>query len=159
VIEDVALFFHLLGAFLLISGMAIAGVGFEAARRRDEPAEIALLLGLTRIGVLLVGVGTLFVLLFGLWLVDLGGWGYGAGWVDGALGLLVAAVVLGGVAGQRPKRARRLAVRLAADGVPATPELRALLDDDLSRIANYVSALLLLAIVILMVFKPGAGQP
>jgi uncharacterized membrane protein len=109
--------------------------------------------------VLLVGVGTLFVLLFGLWLVDLGGWGYGAGWVDGASGLLVAAVVLGGVAGQRPKRARRLAVRLAADGVPATPELRALLDDDLSRIANYVSALLLLAIVILMVFKPGAGQP
>jgi uncharacterized membrane protein len=96
---------------------------------------------------------------FGLWLVDLGGWGYRAEWVDGALGLLVVAVVLGGVAGQRPKRARRLAVRLSADGVPATPELRALRDDGLSRTANYVSALLLLAIVVLMVFKPGAGQP
>ena len=155
--EDVGLFFHLLGGFLLVSGMAIAGVGFEAARRRDQPAEIALLLGLTRVGVLLVGVGTVLVLVFGLWLVDLGGWGYGAGWVDGALGLLLVAVVLGGLGGQRPKHARRLAVRLSADGVPETPELRALLDDGLSRTANYASGALLLAIVVLMVFKPGAG--
>jgi uncharacterized membrane protein len=112
---------------------------------------------LTRVGVLLVGVGTVLVLVFGLWLVDLGGWGYGAGWVDGALGLLLVAVVLGGLGGQRPKQARRLAVRLSADGVPETPELRALLDDGLSRSANYASGALLLAIVVLMVFKPGAG--
>jgi uncharacterized membrane protein len=155
--EDVGLFFHLLGAFLLVSGMAVAGVGFEAARRRDQPDQIALLLGLTRVGVLLVGVGTVLVLVFGLWLVELGGWGYGAGWVDGALGLLLVAVVLGGVGGQRPKRARRLAVQLSADGAPGTTELRALLDDGFSRSANYASGALLLAIVALMVFKPGAG--
>ena len=33
-------------------------------------------------------------------------------------------------------------------------ELRALLDDPLSRALNYLSALLVLAIVVLMVFKP-----
>jgi hypothetical protein len=32
--EDVALFFHLLGAFSFVTGTAIAGVAFEAARRR-----------------------------------------------------------------------------------------------------------------------------
>jgi uncharacterized membrane protein len=154
--EDVALFFHLLGAFAIVAGTIVAGVAFETARRRTTPAEIALLLSLSRIGVLLVAVGTLLVLGFGLWLVQLGDWGYGAGWVDAALGLLAATFVLGTVGGQRPKRARKLAARLAAEGDRVSPELRALLDDRATLAVNYLSALLLLAIVALMVFKPGA---
>jgi uncharacterized membrane protein len=155
-IEDVALLFHLLGAFSLVAGMMVAGVAFESARRRESPAEIALLLGLSRIGVLLVAVGTLLVLGFGLWLVDLGDWGYGSGWIDAAMGLFAIALVLGGIGGQRPKQARKLAQRLAGDGAPASPELRALLDDRAARAVNYASALLLLGVLLLMVFKPGA---
>jgi len=154
--EDAALFFHVLGAFSFVAGTIVAGVAFEVARRRSDPRDIALLLGLTRLGVLLVGVGTVLVLAFGLWLVHLGAWGYGSGWVDAALGLLAATVVLGSIGGQKPKRARRLASRLAAEHAPATPELRSLLDDRTALAANYLSALLLLAIVALMVFKPGA---
>ena len=154
--EDVALFFHLLGAFSFVAGTVVAGVAFETARRRQTAAEIALLLGLSRIGVLLVAVGTLVVLGFGLWLVHLGAFGYGAGWVDATLGLLAATVVLGTVGGRRPKRARKLAVRLAAEHAPVDDELRALLDDRATLAANYLSALLLLAIIALMVFKPGA---
>jgi uncharacterized membrane protein len=153
---EIALFFHLLGALLFVSGIVVAGVAFEAARRRDQPAEIALLLGLTRIGVLLVVIGALDVLGFGLWLVDIEGVGYAAGWIQAALGLYVVALILGGIGGQRPKRARRMATQLAASGEPATPQLRALLDDRLSLAANYLSALALLAILALMVFKPGA---
>ena len=93
---------------------------------------------------------------FGLWLVDLGDWGYGAGWIDAALGLFVVAVLLGGIGGQRPKRARKLAQRLAAEGAPASAELRALLDNRAALAINYLSALLLLAVLLLMVFKPGA---
>jgi len=154
--EDVALFFHLLGAFSLAAGTIVAGVAFETARRRSTPAEVSLLLGLSRIGVLLVAVGTVLVLGFGLWLVHLGAWGYGAGWVDAALGLLAAMVVLGALGGQRPKRARRLADALAAEREPIGPELRALLDDHVTLAINYLSALILLAIIALMVFKPGA---
>jgi uncharacterized membrane protein len=154
--EDAALFFHLLGAFLFVAGTIVAGVAFETARRRTTPAEIALLLSLSRIGVLLVGVGTLHVLGFGLWLVHLGDWGYGAGWVDAALGLLATTVLLGTIGGQRPKRARKLAGRLTTEGAPVSDELRALLDDRATLAANYLSALMLLAIVALMVFKPGA---
>ena len=157
--EDVALFFHLLGAFSLVAGLIVAGVALEAARRRETPDEIALLLGLSRIGVVLVGVGTLFVLGFGLWLVHLGDWGYGAAWVDAALALLAVTVVLGTIGGQRPKRARLLARRLAADGAPVSPELRSLLDHRPTLAANYLSAVLLVAIVALMVFKPGAPHP
>jgi uncharacterized membrane protein len=154
--EDVALFFHLLGAFAFVAGTIVAGVAFEAARRRTTPPEIALLLGLSRIGVLLVAAGTLLVLGFGLWLIRLGAWGYGAGWVDAALGLLAATVILGTIGGQRPKRARKLAAQLAAEGTPVSDELRALLDDRATLAVNYLSALMLLAIIALMVFKPGA---
>jgi uncharacterized membrane protein len=154
--EDVALFFHLLGAFSLVAGTVVAGVAFETARRRGAPAEIALLLGLSRIGVLLVALGTLLVLGFGLWLVDLGDWGYDDGWIDAAIALFVAAVVLGGIGGQRPKQARKLAHRLACEGAPASAELRELLDNRAALAINYLSALLLLAVLLLMVFKPGA---
>jgi uncharacterized membrane protein len=153
---DVALFFHLLGAFSLIAGTVLAGVAFEAARRRRAPGEIALLLGLTRVGVLLVAAGTVLALGFGLWLVQLGRWGYGTGWVSASLALLALTVVLGGAGGQRPKRARKLAVRLRDEHAEPTGELRALLDDRVALAANYLSALLLLAIVVLMVFKPGS---
>src|SRR6266540_923926 len=65
---EFALFFHLLGALVFVAGIVVAGVVFEAARRRDDPAEIALLLGLARVGVVMVLAGATLVLAFGLWL-------------------------------------------------------------------------------------------
>src|SRR6516165_3702844 len=94
-IASLALFMHLLGAFLLIGGTMVAGVGFETARRRERPDEIALLLGVTRVGVLLVVVGELIVLAFGLWLVELRHVGYRTGWVVASLAMLGAAAVIG----------------------------------------------------------------
>ncbi len=152
--DEFALFFHLLGALLFVAGIVVAGVAFEAARRRESAAEVALLLGLTRIGVLLVAVGALLLLGFGLWLVHLGGFGYGDGWVDAAIALYVVALALGALGGQRPKQARKLAARLAEEGEPVSGELRALLDDPVSLAANYASAAAVLAILVLMVFKP-----
>jgi uncharacterized membrane protein len=151
---EIALFFHLLGALLLVAGIALAGVAFEAARAREQPAEIALLLALTRIAVVLVLAGAALVLGFGLWLVHLEGLDYGTGWIAGALGLYVVMLTLGSLGGQRPKRARRLATELAAQRASVTPELRALLDDRVSRAANCASAVAVLAILVLMVFKP-----
>ena len=148
------MFLHILGALSFVSGIVVAGVGFEAARRRRRPAEIALLLGLTRIGVLLVVSGGVVLLGFGLWLVHLADFSYGDGWIDAALALFVAAMALGAVGGQRPKQARLLASRLAAEGQSTSAELRELLDDRLSRATNYLAAVVVVAILVLMVFKP-----
>jgi len=52
--ENVAFFFHIVGVMLFVAGIVLAGAAFEAARRRERPSEIALLLGLTRVGVVLV---------------------------------------------------------------------------------------------------------
>jgi len=153
---DLALCLHLLGAFSLVSGTVVAIVGFEAARRRASCAEIALLLGLARIGALLVVGGTLLAGGFGLWLVALGHWGYATPWVDAAIGLLALVIVIGSVGGQRPKQARKLATALAADDLPPDGELRVLLGDRLAIILNYLAAAALLAIIVLMVVKPGS---
>ncbi len=150
---EIALFFHLLGALMFVAGIVLAGAAFEVARRRERPADIALLLSMTRIGVLLVALGGLLLPIFGLWMVHLGHWGYGTGWIVWALGLYVLAMVLGGLGGQRPKQARKLAARLAADGAPANDELRALLGDRISLAENYASLAVVIGIVVLMVFK------
>jgi uncharacterized membrane protein len=152
--RDVALFLHITGALVLAGGVVAAGVAFEAARRRRHPAEIALLLGLTRIGAAAIGAGTLLVLVCGLWLVHLDHLGLGTRWVTAALVLVAMMIVLGALGGRRPRQARRLATDLAGRGEPATAELRSLLDDPASRVANYLAAACIPAILWLMVSKP-----
>jgi uncharacterized membrane protein len=149
-----ALFFHLLGAFCFVGGAVVATVAYEAARRRERPGEIAAFLSLTRVGVALVGAGGLLVLAMGLALVELNHLSYGDAWIAAALALFAVAAVLGAVGGQTPKHARRLAERLAREDDASTPELRRLLDDRVARIVNYASGAAVLAILVLMVWKP-----
>ena len=152
-----ALLLHLFGLGLLFAGMAVASVAHGAARRHERPSEIAVLLALTRRGVLLVATGALLIVASGLWLIEIsnGFYSLGDGWIAGALGLLALAFVLGAIGGQRPKRARRLAAELAAAGNEPTAELRSLLDDRLSIAFNYAAAAAVIAALVLMVWKPG----
>jgi uncharacterized membrane protein len=150
---NVALFFHLLGALLFFAGVVVAGITFELARRRALAADVAALLAASRLGAIVLGAGGLLVAVFGLWLVHLGRWGYGSGWVAWAIGLYVLVLVLGGAGGSRPRQARLLATSLGEQGAGVTPELRALLDDPAARALNYGSLAIVIAIVALMVFK------
>jgi uncharacterized membrane protein len=155
--RDWALLLHLAGVLLLFSGMAVAAVAHAGARRRTTPGEVAALLGMTRSGVALVVFGGLLIVASGLWLIEVsdGVYSLGDGWIAGSLGLLVLAFVLGAAGGQRPKRARRLATRAAAEGEVRAGELRALLDDRLSRAFNYAAAFTVVAALVIMVWKPG----
>jgi uncharacterized membrane protein len=152
--NEVGLLVHLVGALLAFGGVLVAAVAFESGRRRSLPGEIALVLGLARIGALVVVAGTILVLTAGLWLANDTDQ-LGEPWVLASLGLFVGSVLLGAAGGQRPKRARELAAELAAEGHGETGELRRLLDDPLSRALNYASALLFLAVLVLMVWQPG----
>jgi uncharacterized membrane protein len=153
--ESLVLFFHLLGVLVFAAGVAVAAVAFDSARRRERVEDVALLLGLARTGALLVVSGGALLLVCGLWLVDLAEVGFGAGWLDAAIALFAAALAFGGLGGQRPKQARVRASRLASEGRERVDgRLRDQLDDPLSRVANYASAALILAVLALMVFKP-----
>jgi uncharacterized membrane protein len=150
-----ALFFHLVGAILFFSGLAVAAVAQAGARRRTRPAEIAALLATARVGVIIVGLGFLLVLGFGFWLVDLTGYGLD-GWVLASLGLLGFAIVAGAAGGQAPKRARKVAAALELRGDRMSPELAALLRDRRSALLNQAAAVAAIAILVLMVWKPGS---
>src|SRR5437879_11959055 len=108
--------FHLLGAFLFVSGAVAVGVLHTAATRREVSSEGAFLLVLARAAVVLVGAGSLLALGFGAWLVHRSGSDWGDGWITAAVGLWFVSVVLGGIGGRSARHTRYLARRLAAEG-------------------------------------------
>lgn len=142
---------------MLAGGIAIAGAASWAARRRQHAGEIAVILGIARIGVVLITSGSLFVIVFGFWLVEESGRGLDEGWLAGSLGILLLALVLGALGGQRPKRARLLAERLAKEdrGRGAEEELARLLRDTLSLVLNIAASTAIVAVLLLMIWKPG----
>jgi uncharacterized membrane protein len=151
---EAALFVHLFGVALLAAGMGAAAVGLEWSRRRRRPAEVAAVLGVARVGVVLVGVGTLALLVGGFWLMQVGAYDLGDGWLSGSLGLFALAAFLGAIGGRRPKQARLYAERLARDGAPSDAQLRQLLDDRVALVLNYVSAVVMVVVLALMITKP-----
>jgi uncharacterized membrane protein len=152
--HDVALFLHLLGVLTLVAGIAVASVAQALARRASGAAEIAGILRAARAGVLLAAPGAVLVIGAGAWLVHLDGLGWGTPWLDNALALLAIALVLGAAGGRRPRHARELAERLRDGGEDITPELRRLLEDRWSALANLASTAAMLGVLWLMVAKP-----
>jgi len=150
----VLLFFHLLGAFCFFAGAAVAGVLQLAAMRCQRPSEVHKLLGLTRAGVALVGIGSLLTLGFGIALAEHMGLGFSPAWIQAAIALWVASMALGGYGGRTARHARYLAERLAAEEDRESTELRELVSARVPLVASYLSGLLLLAILGLMVWRP-----
>jgi uncharacterized membrane protein len=155
---DWLLFLHITGAFLLVGGVVVAGAFNIAAQFRQRPSEIALLLGLTRFAMIAIGIGAFTTLIFGLWLVSEAPWGYGYGqaWVITAIVLWIVGNAMGGQGGSREKSTRELAARLASEGDEPSAELRARLRDPVTLFLSYGSALVIVAMVAIMVWKPGA---
>jgi uncharacterized membrane protein len=150
------LVFHVTGAFLLLGGGAIAAALNLSALGRERPSEIVLLFGLIRIAVVAIMIGTALAFVFGLWLVHEAGYGYTDGWVIGAIVLLIVANALGGIGGKRDEATARLARELAASGDAPSAELKARVRDPISLTLSYGSGLVLVAVLALMVWKPGA---
>jgi uncharacterized membrane protein len=148
------LFFHLLGAVALFSGAAVAGTLQLGAMRRERPSEILVLLRLTRVGVALVMAGALLTLGFGIGLASHLGYGMTPAWIQASLGLWLGSIVLGGLGGRTARHARYLAERLAAEGDDVSEELRALVAHRPSLWLSYASSILIVAILVLMVWRP-----
>jgi uncharacterized membrane protein len=155
---DWLLFFHVTGAFLFLGGIVVAWVLGIAAALRERPSEVALLLRLTGAVAASIGVGMLLTIIFGLWLVfDLDIYDLWDGWVISALVMWALAGAFGGQAGKRDTLTRRFAEQLAAEGDVPSDQLRARVRDPLALSLNVASSLLGIAILAVMIFKPGAG--
>ena len=152
------LFFHLLGAVAFFSGAAVAAVGQLVALRKEKPSEVALVLGLTRWGVALVGIGALLTIVFGCALVaHVPYYSFDQAWIEWAIALWVVSMVLGGIGGRPARHTRELAERLAAEGDRPSEELRRRVADPLSLALSFASGAILIAVLVLMVWKPGVS--
>ena len=153
---DWLLFLHITGAFLLVGGGVVAAALNMAALRRDRPSEILVLFGLIRIAVAAIIAGTALAFVFGLWLVNEAGYGYGDGWIVGAIVLLILGNAIGGYAGSRDARTAKFAEELATQGDAPSAELRSRVRDPITLACNYGSGLILIALLAIMIWKPGA---
>jgi uncharacterized membrane protein len=150
------LFLHLLSAFAFVSGAVAAGIAQLTALRRERPSEIALLFRTARVGAQLTSIGGLLTLVFGAWLVSELDLSFGDAWISAAVVLWLAAMVLGGLGGRTARDVRRLAERLAGEGDQPSEELRGLVGHRPSLLLSYAATAAILAVLVLMVWRPGA---
>jgi uncharacterized membrane protein len=145
---------HITGAFFLVSGSVAAGVLNVLAVRAERPSDTAVLLRLIRVAVIVIGVGSVSTLLFGIWLWHELGFGIGTWWIWASLVLWVISSALGGMGGKQQERARKLAEQLAAAGDAMTDELRAQLRDRRGNALSWLAGAATIAILVLMIWKP-----
>lgn len=152
--------FHVTGAFLLLGGAVAAAIFSVLAQRSTRPSEVALFLGLARFAVIPIMLGSVLALVFGLWLVHCLRLSYGSDWIVGAIVLLVLSSIAGRKGGERDAATRELALKLAAqgetEGAKLDPELRARLRDPRTLALSWGAGLGMVAILALMIWKPGA---
>ena len=150
------LFLHVTGAFLVLGGAVFAAILNFFAMRRDRPSEVVVLYGLIRYAAAAIGVGMFVTLGLGLWLVEHVDYSWGDAWIVLALILWAVAGALGGQGGKRERETRELAARLAAEGDAPNAELRARMRDPVTLALSWGSGVAVLAILALMIWKPGA---
>ena len=152
-----ALFFHILSAVLLAGGALTYHFLHLALLKRDRPSEIAALFGGAKIAATALQAGALGTIVFGIWLAFIGEPDYGFdGWVIAAIVLWVVANALGAVGGKIYEKGQKLAARLATEGDAPSAELAAVIRSPKAAALTYASTTLIVVILVLMVWKPGA---
>ncbi|HEY2327658.1 MAG TPA: DUF2269 family protein [Gaiellaceae bacterium] len=146
---------HITAAFFYFGAAVAASILYVLAITAEKPSDAAAYLRLIRRVLPLMFVGVAGTLIFGIWLWHEAGYGIGAGWIWGALVLWVLAAVLGQRGGEHQERARKMAEEHAAAGDLPNAELRAILRDPVGTAMSYGAGAALLAILILMIWKPG----
>jgi uncharacterized membrane protein len=147
---------HVTGAFALVGGAVLASVLSVLALRSTRPSEVAMFLGLSRVGVVAIQVGALLTIVLGLWLVHQLDYGYGQAWIVASLILWLASSAAGGIGGGREKETHALAERLAAEGDAPSGELAAKLRDPVTMALSWGASAGMIALLVLMIWKPGA---
>lgn len=156
---DWLLFLHVLTAFALVAALVVFWTIGVLARNVDRPADSVRYFRVARPANVLVILGTLGTLVFGIALaLEVDAYELWDGWILGAIVLWAIAAETGRRGGIVYGRAQKLAERLDAEGRGEEPsaELRTMLQDRGAVILNLVSSVLVLVILADMIWKPGA---
>jgi len=153
--EEGILFLHFAGVLLFVGGSIAAAALRLAATRRERPSETALLLRAVRPAVPLVAGGLVLAIVAGFWLAHEDDIALSSTWLTLTFVLLGWMIVAGAVAGRQDRHTRELAERLAADGDRPSGDLARRLRDPLNLALNASMLVAVIAVVALMVWKPG----
>ncbi len=156
---DWLLFLHIASAFALVAALVTFWTVAIAARNVDRPVDSLRYFRIAKPANVLVAVGTVGTLIFGIWLaIDFDAYKVWDGWILIALVLWAISAATGQRGGQNYMEAAKLAGRLDAEnrGGESSPELKALLQNRNAMWLNIVSSLAVLLILIDMIYKPGA---
>ena len=146
------LFLHLVAAFLTVAGVVFFVALLLAIRRAPGTAEAMPLLRLSGLGYWIWNVGGVSVLVLGILLaVDVEGYAVGDGWILLAIGLWLVAAVAGMLIGPAYRRA------VSAPDTESEARLAAAVRTPLALTLHAVMAASVLALLVVMVYKPGAG--
>lgn len=156
---DWLLFLHVASGFALVAALVTFWVIAIAGRNVDRPEESLRYFRIARPANVLVIAGTMGTLIFGIWLaIYMDEYSLWDAWVIAALVLWAIAAGTGQRGGVVYAEAQKLAARLAAEGrgSQASSELRGMLQDRRAMWLNIVSTIAVLAILVDMIYKPGA---
>lgn len=154
---DWLLFFHVFAAFCYVSALVWFTVVILAGRRTDRPARALDLFGAVRVGNVLVAVGAIGTVGLGVWLaIYVDGYELWDGWILASLLLWALAAEFGRRTGKAFEPANVLARDLHATGTTESAELNAALRSAPGLLYHVLSSITLVAILWLMIYKPGA---
>jgi drug/metabolite transporter (DMT)-like permease len=155
---DWLLFLHVLFAFALVSAEVLFTFLIASLWRSDLPSEIARVSGISRFGSVLVGIGSVGVLLFGIGLAfQADSYAIWDGWIIAALVLWVAFTEIGRRTGKAYDAVGKRALTLANEGRDApNAELGAAFRSPTALWLHLSSLGVVLLLLLDMIYKPGA---
>jgi uncharacterized membrane protein len=155
---DWLLFLHILSAFALVAALVLYTIVIVAGRKLDVPTDIVRVFRISRVGDVLLPLGMMGVLIFGIWLaIDVDEYQLWDGWIIAALVLWLAAGAVGSRVGKIYDGVRERANALAAEGGDApSPELATALRSQSGLVLHVVTVAIVILLLLDMLYKPGA---
>jgi len=155
---DWLLFLHVLSAFAVVGAVVLFTIVIAASWNRDLPSDIVRLFQVSRVGDVLIGVGSVGVLVLGIWLaIDVDGYELWDGWIIAAFVLWAAMGAVGSREGKIYNAARDRARALVGEANDApNQELQALIRDRRGLWLHVATIVIVVAFLVDMIFKPGA---
>jgi uncharacterized membrane protein len=156
-LNDWILAFHLISAVALIAAVTMFSVMIVALWRTDDPAAVTSFMRVGLAGNVLVTIGSLGTIIFGVWLaISLDAYQVWDGWVIAAIVLWAIAMALGRQTGEGYRATAEMAAQLVSSGSPRSPELAAAMGTSRAFWTHWLSVIVIVLILVDMIWKPGA---
>jgi uncharacterized membrane protein len=156
-LNDWIIALHLLSAVALVASLTVFSVMIVALWRTEDPSAVTSFMRLGLVGNVLVMIGTLGTIVFGVWLaISLDAYQLWDGWVIAAIILWAVASAFGKQTGDGYRRTAEMAAQLVSSGSPRSPELAAAMGASRAFWFHVATVVVVLVILIDMIWKPGA---